>query len=192
MDRLYSINSPNGKLYNTSNFDYNKTSEGYLLKVINIEDSIWDVYIKETKPGICNRCNKYLSKEKDKSDKIKYKLLCPNESLFIYSQRRGNEYYYIYKHYCSSCLNKALYMWSIKNEHNKYPQLRVDGFSFIYNLENINDDDDIPKKNYPRIYNCDYYLSQGYNYLDDESKKYTDNELIMKKKIINQEMLDIY
>tara|TARA_Y100000741_G_scaffold356666_1_gene333587 strand:+ start:3715 stop:4284 length:570 start_codon:yes stop_codon:yes gene_type:complete len=189
MERLYSVNSSNGRGYNKLNLEYSKKSDDYLLKVINNEESDWEEYIIETIPGICNRCNKDLSE--DISDKIKYKLLYPNESLFIFSQRRRNQYYYIYKHYCTCCLNKGLYNWSINNLHNKYPHLRVDGFSFIYNLKNMNDEY-IPKKNYPRIYRCEYYLSQGYTYLDDKNKKYTDNQLDAQKKLLNCEMLDIY
>tara|TARA_B100000401_G_C52607465_1_gene624991 strand:+ start:152 stop:721 length:570 start_codon:yes stop_codon:yes gene_type:complete len=189
MNNLYCLNSVNGRIYSSSNKEYTKQSDGYLFKVLLDSDSIWEEYVIESEPGICNICNKDLSVDGEYDPK--YKLLYPNESIFLYSQKQGYKYFYIYKHYCSSCLNKGLYIWSQKNQHKKYPYLRVDGFSFVYNLKNMNDEY-IPKKNYPRIYRCEYYLSEGYTYLDDKNKKYTDKQLDAQKKLLNCEMLDIH
>ena len=190
MDRLYSINSKNGMGYNMiSDLELMNEKEYYQYHIKN-DESLWIEYILETVPGICDNCKRNLSL--DEGNSIKYKLLYPNESLFIFTSRRGDKYCYIYKHYCSDCLNKALYNWSLKNSHNKYPRLRYDGASFIYDLKNMDMDiDNNPKKNYPRIYRCDYNLSSGYNYLDDLNKVYTDNEQNMRKKLISMEISDM-
>lgn len=194
MERLYSINSCNGRGYNM-NFTNNKNKEfdRYIFDIESL-DSLWSETIIETIPGICSSCKKDLSKYSDIDEKKKYKLLYPNESLFIYSIKNRNRYCYIYKHFCSECMNKNLYLWSIKNPKNKYPHLRVDAQSFLYNFK-----DDVLKKlkvpkdiNFPRIYRCEYYRVLGYTYLDDSNIIYNEEQIenIQKLKYIDNCDLD--
>ena len=205
MDRLYSINSPNGIGYNNKDLlELEKKKDDYYQFYIKNEseselesysdaetDSEWYNYIFETKPGICCNCNKNLSIESNNT-KIKYKLLYPNESLFIFTSRKANQYWYVYYHYCTECLNQGLYNWFINNPENKYPYLRYDGGLFINSINNINLNQAIPKKNYPRIYRCDYYLSSGYNYLEDDSIELScDKRKKCRKKLISYELNDI-
>ena len=78
MERLYSINSPNGIGYNYKDFlELEKKMDDYYqfyIKQKSDPDSEWYNYIFETKPGICCNCNKNLSIETNNT-KIKYKLL---------------------------------------------------------------------------------------------------------------------
>lgn len=186
MERLYSINSVNGRGYNMdlSNKKDNELDDFNEFDIENF-DSLWSEKIIETKPGICRNCKKDLSKSGVSDDKNKYKLLYPDESLFIYSTKGRGAYCYHYIHFCSGCMNRNLYLWSIKNGENKYPHLRVHAQSFLWamksnDLEIIN----IPKNiNFPRIYRCEYYLGSNYDYLDDCNTIYNEEQIENKEKL---------
>jgi len=199
MNRLYSINSPNGIGFKCKDLlQLEKKTDDYFQFNIDDDDD-WHNYIFETNPGICCNCNKNLSINNEDNDdyalkfKVKYKLLYPSESLFIFTCRKGNEYWNVYYHYCTKCLNYGLYNWSVNNPDNKYPYLRFHGGSFIKSINNVNFNQNIPKKNYPRIYRCDYYLSSGYNYLEDDTIELScDNRLKFRNKLIKYELYDIF
>ena len=186
MERLYSINSVNGRGYNMdlSNKKDNELDDFNEFDIENF-DNLWSEKIIETKPGICRNCKKDLSKGGVSDDKNKYKLLYPDESLFIYSTKGRGAYCYHYIHFCSGCMNRNLYLWSIKNGENKYPHLRVHAQSFLWamksnDLETIN----IPKNiNFPRIYRCEYYLGSNYDYLDDCNTIYNEEQIENKEKL---------
>ena len=188
MERLYSINSINGRGYNM-NLINKKNNDKFLgdfneFKIENL-DSLWTEKIIETKPGICCNCKKDLSKCNGTHNNNKYKLLYPEESLFIYSTKGRGEYCYHYIHFCSECLNKNLYLWSIKNPENKYPYLRVHAQSFLWAM-NSNDFQtiNIPKNiNFPCIYRCEYYLGSNYDYLDDSNTIYNEEQIQNKQKL---------
>ena len=120
MERLYSINSVNGRGYNINliNKKDNKLNDFNEFIIENL-DSLWNEKIIETKPGICFNCKKDLSKYTVSNNNNKYKLLYPEESLFIYSTKGRETYCYHYIHFCSQCLNSNLYLWSIKNPKSK-------------------------------------------------------------------------
>lgn len=194
MELLYSINSVNGRGYNMSLIN-KKNNELDDLNEFQIEnlDSLWDEKIIETKPGICFNCKKDLSKCSVSDNNNKYKLLHTEESLFIYSTKRRGAYCYNYIHLCSECMNKNLYLWSIKNPTNKYPYLRVDAQSFLYNFK-----DDVLKKlkvpkdiNFPRIYRCEYYLGSNYDYLDDCNTIYNEEQIEYKNKLKYMDKCDL-
>ena len=210
MQRLYSINSPNGIGYNCSliqtheisgsKSDYYKftfkESENSNLEFSDSEtdnECEWSNSIIETEPGICDNCKIDLQNKCNQDNSKEYKLLYPNESLFIYKFRRGYDYCNVYKHYCTECLNKVLYTWSLKNPHNKYPSLRLDGSSIIYLFKSLDSSKIEYDKSieYPRIYVCDYYISQGYNYLNFNDEKKTEKQLLAEKIIIENEKNDI-
>ena len=196
MNRLYSINSENGKGYGYLNnsLELEKKTEDYYQFYIkesdeeSDEENLYSEYIFETQPGICSHCKKNLTFNNENIYN-NYKLLYPNESLFTFVNKRGDEYWYIYYHFCNVCFNKALYNWSCKNER-KYPRLRIDGGKFINSLNNM-DLNNIPNNiNFPKIYRCDYYLSEGYRYLE-KNKKYNNEDNIKYKKLIDMELKDI-
>lgn len=190
MNRLYSIQSQNGKGYNLedSSLELEKDKEYYQIYINNEEgneegnDSDYSLsddnyidpyqeYIIETKPGICSECEKDLSV----NEQSEYKNLYKNEGLFIFTSKNGDRYFYIYYHYCKDCLSKKLYNWS-KNNDYKYPSLRVNGNQII-NIRVLNVE--LPKNiEFPTIYYCDYYLSNGYRFLDNIKGKnvYSDKE----------------
>ena len=143
MNRLYCTESPNGFGFNScGSLELEKSKDYYQFyynKKKQLDDSdkdsdtdsddfidLYEDYIFETKPGICCQCNKDLSLDIQSSN---YKLLYPNERLFSFVSKNGNEYWYIYYHYCKDCFNSSLYNWY--NKHNKYPRLRFDGGSFV-------------------------------------------------------------
>ena len=102
MERLYSINSVNGRGYNMSLInkkDNDKKLDDFNNFQIENLDSLWTEKIIETKPGICCNCKKDLSKCSVSDDKNKYKLLYPEESLFIYSTKGRSTYCYYYIHF---------------------------------------------------------------------------------------------
>lgn len=189
MECLYSIHSPNGMGYQHREcleLD-KKTPDYYQYYVTNDdENNQWHEYILETKPGICCQCNKNMkTPQKDKD----YQLLYPEESMFIFTSKRGDEYWYIYYHYCSNCLEKGLYNWS-KSNNRKYPILRYDGGYFINSLKNM-DEIKIPESiTFPRIYRCNYYLSNGYRYLDEDKTEYTQQEIEMSDKLDKMDKID--
>lgn len=196
MNRLYSINSENGRGYGYLNnsLELEKKTEDYYQFYIkesdeeSDEENLYSEYIFETQPGICSHCKKNLTFNNENIYN-NYKLLYPNESLFTFVNKRGDEYWYIYYHFCNVCFNKALYNWSYKNER-KYPRLRIDGSKFINSLNNM-DLNNIPNNiNFPKIYRCDYYLSEGYRYLEN-NKKYNNEDNIKYKKLIDMELKDI-
>ena len=194
MDSLYSINSKNGAGYLTKEHLEleKKTKEYYQYYIKNDEedeedDILLHEYIFETNPGICSHCNKDMTKQKVDE---KYKGLYSGESLFIFKSKRGDEYWNIYYHYCTNCMEKGLYNWSKTNDR-KYPILRCDGGGFVNMLRTM-DETNIPSNiTIPRIYRCDYYLSKGYRYLDEDTKVYTTPENEMKDKLENMDNNDI-
>ena len=190
MDRLYSIQSPNGVGYSQKDYlELDKRTPDYYQYYIKNEDEDyqWHSYIFETNPGICCNCNKDM---KTKLPDEHYKGLYPGESLFIFKSKRGDEYWNIYYHYCTDCMEKGLYNWS-KTNNRKYPILRCDGGEFVNMLRKM-DKTNIPKNiKIPRIYRCDYYLSNGYRYLDEDTKVYTTHEMEMKDKLENMDNNDI-
>ena len=200
MDRLYSINSENGKGYGYLNnsLELEKKTEDYYQFYIKESDeesdeelvkkNLYSEYIFETQPGICSHCKKNLTFNNENIYN-NYKLLYPNESLFTFVNKRGDEYWYIYYHFCNVCFNKALYNWSGKNER-KYPRLRIDGGKFINSLNNMDLNNISNNINFPKIYRCDYYLSEGYRYLEN-NKKYNNEDNIKYNKLIDMKLKDI-
>ena len=197
MERLYSINSVNGRGYNMSLINKKDNNKKNLddfneFQIENL-DSLWTEKIIETKPGICFNCKKDLSKCSVSDNNNKYKLLHPCESLFIYSTKGRDTYCYHYIHFCSECMNNNLYLWSIKNTQNKYPYLRVHAQSFLWTMksndfEKIN----IPKNiSFPRIYRCEYYLGSNYDYLDDCNTIYNEEQIEYKNKLKYMDKCDL-
>ena len=199
MDKLYSINSKNGKGYNIPKevLELEKSNEYYQFFINNDNDinegstdsdysdyeDPWLEYIVETLPGKCCDCNKKLFTETESN----YKLLYPDESIFIFTARSGDRYWYIYYHYCTECLSKKLYQWSLRN-NTLYPKLRVDGNKFI-NMKAS--DIELPSNiQFPKIYRCDYYLANGYRYLDKANKVYSDEENKMYNLLLQKEQDD--
>ena len=191
MEHLYSINSENGIGHNQQQYlELEKKTEEYYqfyIKNDDEEDNQWHEYIFETKPGICCNCNKDIVEHKLENKNGNYKTLFPGESLFIFKSRRGDEYWNIYYHYCTECMENGLYNWSGTN-NKKYPILRHDGGNFV-NMFKYIDETTIPKNiNIPRIYRCDYYLSKGYRYLDEDSTLYSEEDNEMETKLENMDI----
>ena len=89
-------------------------------------------------------------------------------------------------------MKKGLYNWSETN-NRKYPILRYDGGYFVNMLKCIDNNIDIPENiSFPIIYRCDYYLSNGYRYLDKSQQKYSEQENEMKEKLENMDIIDKY